>query len=790
MAEDLSGMGQTRNVREGSIAKTNQKELIENLKKIKALENEINEAIAKGVDQRTKEFRDLTKGKRLLEARNETIAEGVEHIKSEIEETDRLFDRSKKLGTTLVDRENTLNRIGVANRMQVRGLTDQSNALNTITKIEKEILGIKDQATAVAFDAKATEEEILEAQRNLSEELQSSNKERRELAEAAYDELEASKQIVKEAGRNADIVKEQVNMTAKLEEASMGVLDIVETTRAAALGFLQAIKNNPMLLVAAGAMALVKAFTAVNDARKEFQQGLGIARETSKDMGAELIGTAAKMKAIGIDATAVAGNIQQSFGDLGAVTPNLISQLGVMEKGLGISAENSATLTKSLMDVSGMSEEAALNQIQFTAQLAMANDVAPGQVMADIAENTETFAEFGKDGGANIAKAAIQARKLGMSLSTTAKIAELLLDFESSIEQEMQASLMIGKQLNFNKARELALSGDIAGAAADVMKQVGGQAEFEKLNVLQRKALADSIGVSVDELSKMAKGGEMKLKAPDKTTEEQLKSSMDASKLVMDEMLSAEKLLTIAIGALTAAVLLNTAAQYFGFKGSGRLGGMMPGGKGKTPPKGAKLNKAGKVDGRTKLGREMKEKALKSTARKTAMKSTAKGLGKSALKKIPILGALGGLAFGASRLMSGDISGALMEVASGAASIIPGIGTAASVALDAALIAKDVSNASSDTSSDLSDMAQKGAEAQVAAEAASKQEVLDGQELKQTQANMQDEVVDGTFRRMLEIQGLDSENMKKYQEESLKLLNQIIQANQQTGTKVENLTKE
>ena len=786
MAEDLSGMGQTRNVREGSIAKTNQKELIENLKKIKALENEINEAIAKGVDQRTKEFRDLTKGKRLLESRNETIAEGVEHIKSEIEETDRLFDRSKKLGTSLVDRENTLNRIGVSNRMQVRGLTDQSNALNTITKIEKQILGIKDQATAVAFDAKATEEEILEAQRNLSEELQSSNKERRELAEAAYDELEASKQIVKEAGRNADIVKEQVNMTAKLEEASMGVLDIVETTRAAALGFLQAIKNNPMLLVAAGAMALVKAFTAVNDARKEFQQGLGIARETSKDMGAELIGTAAKMKAIGIDATAVAGNIQQSFGDLGAVTPNLISQIGVMEKGLGISAENSATLTKSLMDVSGMSEEAALNQIQFTAQLAMANDVAPGQIMADIAENTETFAEFGKDGGANIAKAAVQARKLGLSLGTTAKIAESLLDFESSIEQEMQASLMIGKQLNFNKARELALSGDIAGAAADVMKQVGGQAEFEKLNVLQRKALADSIGVSVDELSKMAKGGEMKLKAPDKSTEEQLKSSMDASKLVMDEMLSAEKLLTIAIGALTVAVIANTAIQAArAFMGGGGIRGMMPGGKGKP-----KLTKAGKIDGRTKLGKEMKEKAAKSAAKKTAAKGAAKGLGKAALKKIPIIGALGGLAFGASRLMKGDISGALMEVASGAASIVPGIGTAASVALDAALIAKDVSNASADTSTDLSDMAQKGAEAQVAAEAASKQEVLDGQELKQTQANMQDEVVEGTFRRMLEIQGLDSENMKKYQEESIKLLNQIIQANQQTGTKVENLTKE
>ena len=61
MAEDLSGMGQSRNVREGSLAKTNQKELIENLKKIKALEDEINKAVASGVDQRKKEFRNLTK---------------------------------------------------------------------------------------------------------------------------------------------------------------------------------------------------------------------------------------------------------------------------------------------------------------------------------------------------------------------------------------------------------------------------------------------------------------------------------------------------------------------------------------------------------------------------------------------------------------------------------------------------------------------------------------------------------------------------------------------------------
>ena len=50
-----------------------------------------------------------------------------------------------------------------------------------------------------------------------------------------------------------------------------------------------------------------------------------------------------------------------------------------------------------------------------------------------MAGSAEEIAGFTKDGGENIAEAAVQARQMGLSLSTTAKIAEGLLDFESSI---------------------------------------------------------------------------------------------------------------------------------------------------------------------------------------------------------------------------------------------------------------------------------------------------------------------------------------------------------------------
>ena len=83
------------------------------------------------------------------------------------------------------------------------------------------------------------------------------------------------------------------------------------------------------------------------------------------------------------------------------------------------------------------------------------------------------------------------------------------------------------------------------------------------------------------------------------------------------------------------------------------------------------------------------EKIADSGTKKTLGKRLTKFVGKSALKKIPIIGALAGIGFGAQRALEGDWEGAAAEVASGAAGSIPGVGTAASLAIDAGLEARD-----------------------------------------------------------------------------------------------------
>lgn len=83
------------------------------------------------------------------------------------------------------------------------------------------------------------------------------------------------------------------------------------------------------------------------------------------------------------------------------------------------------------------------------------------------------------------------------------------------------------------------------------------------------------------------------------------------------------------------------------------------------------------------------ETIAKETAEKVAKEGAEAGT-KAAIKKIPVIGFLAGLGFGAYRLAQGDVTGAGLEVASGTASILPGAGTAASFGIDAFLLGRDI----------------------------------------------------------------------------------------------------
>ncbi len=84
------------------------------------------------------------------------------------------------------------------------------------------------------------------------------------------------------------------------------------------------------------------------------------------------------------------------------------------------------------------------------------------------------------------------------------------------------------------------------------------------------------------------------------------------------------------------------------------------------------------------------KKITKKIGAKALTKIGGKAVGKSLTKKIPIAGAIFGAGFAIERAMKGDWAGAGLELASGIASIFPGVGTGISVAIDAGLAARDI----------------------------------------------------------------------------------------------------
>lgn len=223
--------------------------------------------------------------------------------------------------------------------------------------------------------------------------------------------------------------------------------------------------------------------------------------------------------------------LTEELGSMENVTKDTIKQSAMLAKTFGISEEMGGKLTGQVMQLPGATLETAKNTLEYAGGLAKAAHVAPGRVMAEIANNSEAFALYAKDGGKNVATAAVAAAKLGMEFGSLTKMADQLLDFESSINKQMEASVLLGKQINLDKAREAALNGDLVGMTQEVLKNVGGEAEFNKMNQIQRKALADSLGVSVQDLSKMVKNQD---KLND-LTQEQREALADGS-LTMDQI--------------------------------------------------------------------------------------------------------------------------------------------------------------------------------------------------------------------------------------------------------------
>mgnify|MGYP003133265372 FL=1 len=100
-----------------------------------------------------------------------------------------------------------------------------------------------------------------------------------------------------------------------------------------------------------------------------------------------------------------------------------------------------------------------------------------------------------------LAKAVSVAKSLGISMEAVGSAAGNLLNFEESITKELEAELLIGRDLNLEAARQAALAGDQEALMRELVNQAGSLEQLQSMNVLQQQALAGALGLSADQLA-------------------------------------------------------------------------------------------------------------------------------------------------------------------------------------------------------------------------------------------------------------------------------------------------
>lgn len=213
-----------------------------------------------------------------------------------------------------------------------------------------------------------------------------------------------------------------------------------------------------------------------------------------------------------------------SSGDAVINTGKLVEATIKLGKNLGVAKTFSADVTVEfarLTERMGLAEESAAGLSKLSIMMGKnAHTVTTEalgtaqalQAQAGIQlDNKQILEEAGKVSGqllANfqgnpkaIAAAVTQAKLLGTSLETTKKQSESLLDFQTSIQNELQAELITGQQLNLERARGAALMGDQETVMKELANQNVNFTKFSQMNVIAQKDLAAALGLSTDELS-------------------------------------------------------------------------------------------------------------------------------------------------------------------------------------------------------------------------------------------------------------------------------------------------
>lgn len=486
-------------------------------------------------------------------------------------------------------------------------------------------------------------------------------------------------------------------------------------------------------------------FTRVAHQAHSLSNSLNISKHEAADLTIEYSEMAKSSSELLMDSNDLVesqNKLSSALGVSARFSRETLESFDILTDRMGVSEDVASDLAQTVIATGGsfkeFSEDAlgtvkVMNAIEGSA-------IQQQQIFGDIAATSNATRLSMRAQGNDLAKVAFQARKIGLTLQQQEKIQSNLLDFESSIEAELQAELLTNKELNLEAARLAALKGDQASLTAEIAKNIGTAEDFGKMNLLQQEAIAKVFGMQREDFADMLVKQEALGKLSAKNETEAIKKIREriaqgesyndivkdigstelvdrAQNISLQEKMN--KLLTKATDVLlsehmvsffkTIDGLLKSAVTHadkigvaMGVIGSFFIGGKIIRGIGllvkalrwiSTTARGITqmfgklkfLSAGGKITGKETVGGQTMLKHAPQTG-KMAGKMAGKGLS----RLVPGLGTAMGAGLAIQDLIEGDYWGAGLNAGASIASLFPGAGTAIAGGLVAADIGREL----------------------------------------------------------------------------------------------------
>ena len=321
-------------------------------------------------------------------------------------------------------------------------------------------------------------------------------------------QLSLQEKVVAALQEENDLNQKNKSLLQIAKENAGGLLDKMDKTGTASKIFSKGLGSvlTPARLLELAVLGVFNAMVAVDKLNGQLAKGLNMSYNNAAALTSELSHAANKSGELKLTAAGL-GEALLAVNDITGVytTENSknLETLQLIHKASGLTYEQMGGIYSVTQATGGdlkKNTKEVLAQSSLTAN-SFKVQINSKKVLADIGKISKATTLSLGGSAAELSKALTTSQALGIEMGQMESIADGLLNFEQSIANEMEAEMLTGKSLNLEKARQLALDNDIAGAAAEIAKQVGTAAEFGAMNRIQQEALAKATGLSREELA-------------------------------------------------------------------------------------------------------------------------------------------------------------------------------------------------------------------------------------------------------------------------------------------------